>query len=88
MIKLLPVEDNFMSQFHSSPSSSSAAAGGGGGGAGGVKRGPIAKEDFERIFKHYDQDNSGKVEGEEIGESWARIGFSRFLGGWWTFKKV
>ena len=57
-----------MSQFHSSPSSSS-AAGGGCGGGGLVKRGPIAKEDFERIFKHYDQDNSGKVEGEEIGES-------------------
>lgn len=26
----------------------------------------INTDDFERIFKHYDQDNSGKVEGEEI----------------------
>lgn len=26
----------------------------------------IGEEDFDRIFQHYDQDNSGKVEGDEI----------------------
>ena len=30
----------------------------------------IGEEDFDRIFQHYDQDNSGKVEGDEIGQSW------------------